>query len=222
MTTLYYATDDPTRFPALRLDLIDKLRHRETALITDLPLESGRNVADNAVAEPRTFDLSATVSNVPSVRLDDFGQPVLDDNGDPIYERNRPAELWGLLRSIKDETRFVTIVDELGTYEQCLIEDLDRLQDFHTGTSLQVRITIREIRFIDVQFSALTRAVVVTTPEAEQTFQIDTEGVFDPEPAENKTSTVDAGALQTVESPVYYDFNDFNFGNQTNVPILNQ
>jgi len=192
-TTLYYESEDKESYITLQLDLIPNADTRMSNLITELPIESGKSVNDNIVAEPSTFSLDAIVSNM------------IDEEG---RAREQPSLIWLLLQRLTRENRILTLVDELGSQNNLVIEELGRKENFMTGNSLQVHISLKQLTLIDVQFSAITREKVADTPlEVEQKEKApNPRGLTDEEladersfqagqPAANKTSTTNWGVL---------------------------
>lgn len=145
------------------IDLIHTVEASSTTTITSLPVESGRNVNDNAVDDPLRIRIAGSVSNL-----------VVREGRSP----DQPKQTWVILDDLKKRRVLLTLVTELGVYENLLIQSLSNGENVRNGTSLQFTMSLQQVNFIDAEFTEISTATV--TPEG---------------PAANRTEQVNKGVL---------------------------
>ena len=145
------------------IDLIHTTQATSTSTITSLPVESGRNVNDNDVDDPVRIRISGSVSDM-----------VVKEGRSP----DQPKQSWVILNDLKARRVLLTLVTELGVYENLLIQSLNNGEDVRSGTSLQFNMSLQQVNFIDAEFTEISTATV--TPQG---------------PAANRTEQVNKGVL---------------------------
>lgn len=157
------------KFDILRLDLIDTLEQTGSSIITDSPIESGRVANDGAISLPDEFVLTAIVS--PLAVRDEEGNFIqtpsditrlffADETAaeDASFEATlKITEVFNHLQELKNTQTLLELVDEVTATGNLVIQDLRRVQDRNTGTSLVVEMTLKQVRVIEQQFGLITK-----------------------------------------------------------------
>lgn len=166
-TTLSYLIESEGDGEAIQItpeiDLIYEVGVGSTTTITSLPVETGRNINDNAVDDPVRIRLSGAVSNM-----------LVAEGRSP----DQPKQTWTLLQDLKARRVLMTLVTELGVYENLLIQSLGNDENRQTGTSLQFKMSLQQVDFVDAEFTEINKETV------------DSSG-----PAANRTEKVNKGVL---------------------------
>lgn len=150
------------------IDLISNVDTSSTKTITSLPLESGRPINDNAVDDPLRIRLSGSVTDL-----------IVQEGRSP----DQPKQSWILLQDLKARNVLLTLVTELGVYENLLIQSIGNVENVRTGKSLQFSMSLQQVNFIDAEFT-----------------EISTDTVVNDGPAANRTEQVNKGVLNATEA----------------------
>jgi len=171
MAKLFYSIgENETASIELPVDLIYNLDRTHSQTITDLPLESGRNVSDNATMAPLRVRLQGIVSNMIVA---------------PGRNQEQPHQTWMILEEMMKTKQLLSLSSRLRFHENLMIEQLDIPENVRTGSSLQFDMTLKQVDFVKLDVSAIVRTTVdPTSPAADRTTEVN-KGVLNAEDAEN-------------------------------------
>ena len=134
--------------------------HRVTMATSDHPVESGADITDNAVRQPRELTLPGVVSNLlPAVETDA-----------PAEQRNREA--WETVQSLMENRVLMDVATSIWHYRDMLIVEATSDRSVRTGYGLEFQIKLREILRFEVQAGRFSSANV-SGPAADRTSQVD-------------------------------------------------
>lgn len=160
-------TQATTEIAALagRVDVYTSERHTFTQASTEVPVESGSVLTDQAVAKRATLRLVGVTSDV----LPAPGNTLSPD---------RATDTWNAIARLIQENVVVTVVTALRVYRDMLIGQATAQVDETTGRSLRFTLDLAEVLFTDTEIVRFAPA------------QVDPQG-----PAAGRGSLVDHGDL---------------------------
>lgn len=159
-TSLFYPKEGYS-VGEIDIDLILDENHSKHAVVTENPLQDGRDVSDGIYLQLREGSLTALVSNhsLKHVqKIDDEKQ-----NAETLMNmaqwkdqlKNRARDAWNDLKDLMDKKQPVKIVTSLETYDNVVITDIETSRDGETGEALEIKINFKQILTV-----SLTETVV--------------------------------------------------------------
>lgn len=155
-----------------RIDIVHGFSHDVRSKITDLPVEDGSVIADNVIDDPVKINIKAMVSNLhtdsrllnksgiiptldgydPSGSVANFIQNRIENSGleDFSYEhveKGRPVAAVNYLLKLKKDRTLLSVASATSHYSNMIIESLSWNENFSTGESLDVSISMKQVIF---------------------------------------------------------------------------
>lgn len=128
--------------------------HNQTVTATDHPIQTGANVTDHAIVEPRTVTMV--------IRMSDVHESLFPTQFTERYTRSVSA--WAVLQQMLRARLPLQVTTRLETYQNMLILDITADDDYKTREGLYVTVTLRE------QLMATTQTVQVSTRQDVTTY----------------------------------------------------
>ena len=129
--------------------------HRLGAMLTHYPVESGKSLSDNYVAQPDRITLEGWVSDV-----------------EPGVSQGDGAVVWNLLKASAGGP-LLTVVTHIRTYRNMALIDVETVRDETTGGSLVFQVKLEEVLFSVSEVAEIAAAIVSPTgPAAARTAAI--------------------------------------------------
>lgn len=178
------------------IDLYPTEDHTSSISKTNLPLEDGSNITDHAVINPDKITLTGVVSNVSKV----IGGVPIFFGGVSIVNNTKSRDAWTNLVALKEARQPLTVVTSLKIYNNMLLMDLKSTVNVKTGTNLYFTADFEQIRFVGTATTQLPPAKLSSIGTTSATDKAGKKIIKQkPNPAANKTSTVNGGERQSRE-----------------------
>ena len=163
------------------LDVSLEETHTATFDVTKLPVESGATVSDHVAAQPRTVQIKAFISEFPEKigeQLERFGANVQETiesaldfvgllDGPVTRARSRASDILILLNQWADRRDLVRLTTDLRVYEQMVIASVSAPLNPANGGSVEVELTLQEIRFASTRRTQALRERRADVPPAQ-------------------------------------------------------
>lgn len=128
----------------IEMDATVEIAHNFKSQITKHPVESGSKITDHVRPENASFSVKGYVSNhhvAPVVQGN-----VLGDNG------KRTKIAYDYLRNMQKNSVPFTMVTELDSYPNCVIEDLNIPVTAKNGEAIEINLRIEQLRVVSPEF----------------------------------------------------------------------
>lgn len=125
------------------IDIASSEDHQFDNEVTDHPVETGSNVADNTIAKPLVIVIDGLVSDFPLTGggLTGTSQPAGGATQSPTPSQYALQKLLALHASRQP----ITVIDSLGTWPSMVLEKLSVPRTAKTGYALQFRASFKQI-----------------------------------------------------------------------------
>jgi hypothetical protein len=143
----------PTQIGNLILDGTLSETHNRSADVTEHEVETGANVADHVRLKPATLQLDGIMTNTPISR-----QAVVDYAEDGPFELEgapgqqetpgRAENAFSLLETLFEARNPITVITNLKTYENMIIDGITAPRDAKTGDAVRVTISLKQVRLV--------------------------------------------------------------------------
>ena len=143
----------------LDLDVVTRIQHDGTSVVTDYTVETGVNVADHSRPEPDRVVLEGVVTDTP-LDAPAFGFAGIDrvnDGGFLVWngEIRRRRDVQAELTRIRVAGELVTVLTPSREYSNMAIEMCQFVQESETSGRTDVTLEFRQVRTASLQFVAL-------------------------------------------------------------------
>jgi hypothetical protein len=140
---------------SLTLDAAITETHEMEAELTEFPVETGSDIADNRIKRPRIVTIDGVVASAPTNPLQIVGPlaPLSVPNG------------FKALEALFDSSELITVVTELKTYEDMAITKISIPRSNDTGRAIFFSMECRSVQIV----SNRTFEVPVLEPEKAST-----------------------------------------------------
>ena len=125
----------------LMLDCNVQETHSREATIPTFAVEEGFPISDHLIFSPKKLEFTSIVS----------ASPLTTVEGAEPERTNRADDAWEELNRIFEEGERLEVVVGLDFYENMMITNLVAPRSARTGEALEVQISMREVRFADVE-----------------------------------------------------------------------
>lgn len=136
----------------IEMDATVEITHNFKSSITEHPVESGAKVTDHVRPENRSFSVKGYVSNhhvAPVIQGN-----VLGDSG------RRTKIAYDYLNDMWEKAIPFTMVSELDSFPNCVIEDLNIPVTAKNGEAIEINLKIKQLRLVSPEF--LNTAISLT------------------------------------------------------------
>lgn len=145
----------------IELDVIITEGASASATITKNPVENGADINDHIIIEPMTFNIRGLVSDVSSSVLD-IGQSIASASAESA---SKSEQAWNDLLDLQATREPFTLIQNLKTYDNVVIQSLSYNQDKDTGNALDFTATLVEINLVGVGAPPVTEYEDQTTED---------------------------------------------------------
>lgn len=130
------------RFGDFTFDATFSEQHNSTLDVTDIPVESGVIISDNAVIKPKVIKIEAGVSDV----------KLRESVDDPFEDGDRRSTTaWRLLVELQESREPFSVATGLKLYENMLITSLSATQADGSDQVLEFTAELKEVKFVETQ-----------------------------------------------------------------------
>jgi len=129
-------------------DAIWRSDHDEGIKMTELPVQTGANISDNAYVLPNRITLEIGMSDV----MDSFTPGQWSNNA------SKSVAAYQILQALKNARQFVSLVTRLAVYNNMLVERLTAQDTAQTRYGLRALVTFRQVFVASVTVSYLNPA----------------------------------------------------------------
>lgn len=148
------------RIGAIEIDCIVSEQHAGEVEITEHPVEDGSAIADHARPKAMMLTLEGIVTNTP-ITPEQAQRAGLD--GVVGHAAGRYQTVWQQMMALKDAATLLTIVTNLCTYDNMVIQSLTAPRDRTTGDALRFTMQLKQIRIVKNKTAVV---VVAAEPKA--------------------------------------------------------
>lgn len=155
---------------AITIDASISEQHNSEVDVTDHEVEEGSLISDHARVRPSTLVLECLVSNTP-INIGQ-AQRIVESNGFAFTSTNPSDQLRGVqghaeltfakLEALRDQTKLITVVTALKTYENMILTSLSVPRNSSTGESLRFTAGFKNVTLVKNQ---TTEVKITTTPQ---------------------------------------------------------
>ena len=154
--------------------------HTLSLSVTDYPIETGKQLSDNAYREPARITIQTWTSSVQG------------------YNHSRAADVWAIAHQMQSSRALLTVTTPLFSYSNMILVNAETEQNNRTGQDLIAHFTFREVQFASSEVEELSAAEAASLVPS----STDASGSA-ANPAASRTSSVAGGAKFT--SPVSFE-----------------
>ena len=190
---------------AVEFDAIVEERHTASASVTRHPVEDAAQVVDHVQLEPDSLELHGIVSCYPigrrlqearaagstsgltitggvAARLPQALQALrlLTDEGS--FVDGADVDAWSALDMMRRLRSPVQVATSLRLYRNMIITSISAPRDIATTSTLDVRVTLEEIRFVDLEEAEIDPAILEAMKPVDR-------GKQEPRPADEATAS---------------------------------
>jgi len=136
----------------IELDVIINESAQASATVTSNPVENGSDVNDHIIINPMTFSMTGVVSDTKVAIFGGLNTIEQVASGNAFTKTDTPSkEAWEELLELQADRTPFTLVTNLKSYDNVIIETLSSSQDKDTSNSLTFTAGMREIIFVGTQ-----------------------------------------------------------------------
>lgn len=129
------------------IDAIVTEDHSFDSDVTDLPVETGADITDNARAKPIMISLDCVVSDTPIGRMVDVrNTETADDDAELQFLPSDDA--YYRMIAIRNAREPVTLETSLGVFPNMMMTSMVVPRNAQNGEALRFRVTFKEIRLV--------------------------------------------------------------------------
>lgn len=156
----------------IQLDAVVSEQHTNTVTVTDNPVESGVDVTDHSVVQPKVINIVGVVSDSP-LGAEAFSQIV--DNVTNLFGSatdsnvTRSAAAYRDLVDIQNRRQFIDVQTNLVLYRNMIITNISVTQDKDNSRIVRLNIECREVIISDTE-------VIQLSPEQLEAGQVRNQG----------------------------------------------
>ena len=154
-------------------------QHTLSLAVTDYPIETGKQLSDNAYREPARVTIETWTSSVQG------------------FLNARAADVWQIAHSMQESRALLTVTTSLFSYSNMVLVQAQTERNVRTGRDLVAFFTFREVQFATSEVEELSSA------EAASLVASATASGTAANPAASRTSGVNGGTRFT--SPAIFD-----------------
>lgn len=161
----------PNSFGSIVVDACMTENHQLDSEVTDHPVERGADVTDHVRPKPAVVTLDCVISNTP-VDVTQRAR-VLQASG-VTFESTAVDQSTGVagyaeqayktLLALREAGDYLTVVTQLATYENMVIQSLSIPVSIATGDAMRFSVTFKEVRVVENK----TTQVTVSAPRAKK------------------------------------------------------
>jgi hypothetical protein len=137
---------------SIEIDVFTNESTTSAVRATEHPVEQGANINEHVIIEPLTFSITGVVSNTKAKPLD-FESAI---NRFSRVDTRRSTVAWDDLLFLQRQRAPFTLVTNLRTYENIIIETLTTDQDKDTSNALFFTASLRELILVGEDVSDTT------------------------------------------------------------------
>ena len=195
----------------VEFDAIVEERHTASASVTRHPVEDAVQVVDHVQLEPDSLELHGIVScypigrrlqearaagratDVPVTRYDDAPETPINEGS---FVDGADVDAWNALDMMRRLRSPVQVATSLRLYRNMIIASISAPRDIATTSTLDVRVTLEEIRFVELEEAEIDPAILEAMKPVDQ-------GKQEPRPADEATADRAERVDQSVGNAIY-------------------
>lgn len=167
-------------------------QHQYQNEITQYPVEKGGKVADHVIAQPTVLNVESIVSDTPLIA------PTGQTTGLPS------DEALAHLRLINANRNPVTIITDLGKYENMVCQSLTMPRDGETGKALRFTAVFQQVLLITNERTTIEVATPIAANKKNLGHKSSPESVEDPTTGEPPRVITYSGKSVTLDPKTYF------------------
>ena len=184
--SLIFSAGVPKTIGGVLIDAYIQEGHRQTANVTQYPIENGSFIADHVIQRPTVLNIQGLVMRTPI--------------GTPSPSNTRIFSTFEVLTTLKGLGLPITVVTGLKVYENMIITDFNINRTVGNGQSLPFRMTVQQIQIVQSQTAQIPASQLTGDTQTQQQSQAE-QDIGDTSSAQTQITDTD-NFINQIESDV--------------------